>query len=56
MGEIVHKVLWFDRFALDLSRGCLRQGDRDIELRPKTFEVLRHLAINAGLLVPKRDL
>ena len=56
MGEIVHKVLWFDRFALDLARGCLRSGDQDIELRPKAFEVLRHLAANAGILVPKQDL
>lgn len=56
MGEIVHNVLWFDRFALDLTRGCLRSGDRDIELRPKAFEVLHHLAANAGVLVPKRQL
>jgi sulfatase modifying factor 1 len=51
-----HEVLWFDRFALDLGRGCLRSGNQDIELRPKAFEVLRHLAANAGVLVPKQDL
>jgi formylglycine-generating enzyme required for sulfatase activity/DNA-binding winged helix-turn-helix (wHTH) protein len=56
MGESVRKVLWFDRFGLDLTRACLRLGDREIELRPKAFEVLRHLAVNAGALVPKRDL
>jgi sulfatase modifying factor 1 len=56
MGETVHKVLWFDRFALDLTRGCLRSGDEVIELRPKAFEVLRHLAANAGALVAKREL
>jgi formylglycine-generating enzyme required for sulfatase activity/DNA-binding winged helix-turn-helix (wHTH) protein len=56
MDEIVHRVMRFDRFALDLTRGCLRSGGRDIELRPKTFEVLRHLAQNAGRLVSKEEL
>src|SRR5215813_8244066 len=56
MDEIVHRILLFDRFALDLTRGCLRTGDRDIDLRPKTFRVLRHLAENAGCLVPKQEL
>jgi DNA-binding winged helix-turn-helix (wHTH) protein len=56
MDQILHRVLWFDRFALDLTRGCLRAGDLDIALRPKTFEVLRHLAENAGRLVPKQEL
>jgi DNA-binding winged helix-turn-helix (wHTH) protein len=53
---VVHRVLRFDRFALDLTRGCLRVGERDIELRPKTFEVLRYLAENAGRLVAKQEL
>src|SRR5262245_40870541 len=56
MDKTVHRVLRFDKFALDLTRGCLRSGDRDIELRPKTFTVLRHLAENAGRLVPKQEL
>jgi TolB-like protein/Flp pilus assembly protein TadD len=56
MDRIVHTYLLFDRFALDLTRGCLRAGDRDIELRRKVFEVLRHLAENAGRLVPKQEL
>src|SRR5262245_55981454 len=56
MDEIVHRILLFDRFALDLTRGCLRTGDRDIDLRPKTFRGLRHLAENAGCLVPKQEL
>jgi DNA-binding winged helix-turn-helix (wHTH) protein len=34
MDEIVHNVLRFDRFALDLTRGSLRKGDQDINLRP----------------------
>src|SRR6266568_4129981 len=50
------RALYFDKFSLDLGRGCLRAGDQDIELRPKTFEVLKYLAANAGRLVTKRDL
>jgi formylglycine-generating enzyme required for sulfatase activity len=49
-------VLYFDKFSLDLARGCLRAGDQDIELRPKAFEVLKYLAANAGRLVTKQDL
>jgi DNA-binding winged helix-turn-helix (wHTH) protein/tetratricopeptide (TPR) repeat protein len=56
MDEIVHRILRFDRFALDLTRGCLRSGDRDLELRPKAFEVLLHLVENAGRLVGKEEL
>jgi formylglycine-generating enzyme required for sulfatase activity len=56
MDHIVHRVLRFDRFALDLARGCLRAGDQEIELRPKTFEVLCYLAENAGRVVPKQEL
>jgi formylglycine-generating enzyme required for sulfatase activity/DNA-binding winged helix-turn-helix (wHTH) protein len=56
MSQIVHRVLRFDRFALDLTRGRLRAGDQDIELRPKAFEVLCYLAENAGRLVLKQEL
>jgi len=56
MDHIAHRVLRFDRFVLDLTRGCLRAGDEDIDLRPKAFEVLCYLAANAGRLVPKQEL
>ena len=56
MDEIVHRILRFDRFALDLTRGCLRSGDRDLQLRPKAFEVLLYLVDNAGRLVGKEEL
>jgi TolB-like protein len=46
----------FDRFSLDLRRGCLRQGGCAIGLRPKSFEVLHYLVENAGRLVPKEEL
>ena len=42
--------------TMQRHRGCLREEDREIELRPKSFEVLRYLIANAGRLVPKREL
>src|SRR5262245_36520955 len=30
MNQVAHKVLHFDRFVLDLTRGCLRAGAREI--------------------------
>jgi DNA-binding winged helix-turn-helix (wHTH) protein len=53
---VVHGVLRFDRFSLDLTRGCLRVGEQEIALRPKAFEVLRYLAESAGRLVAKKEL
>lgn len=46
----------FGDFIVDMRRGCLREGAREIELRPKTFALLRHLLVNAGRLVPKEEL
>src|SRR5262249_14923438 len=46
----------FSRFELDLIRGCLREGDREIKLRPKAFVVLRHLIEQAGRLLSKDEL
>jgi TolB-like protein len=45
----------FDRFTLDLRRGCVREGDREIGLRPKSFAVLCHLVANAGRLITKDE-
>jgi DNA-binding winged helix-turn-helix (wHTH) protein len=56
MNQILQGVLRFDRFALDLTRGCLRAGDQELALRPKAFEVLCYLVRNAGRLVPKQEL
>jgi adenylate cyclase len=50
------KAFCFEGYTLDLTRGCLRAADRDIELRPKSFAVLRYLVENAGRLVPKDEL
>jgi TolB-like protein len=51
----MHRVLAFDRFALDLTRGRLRSGEQDIDLQPKSFAVLCCLVENAGRLVPKQE-
>ncbi|WP_271566635.1 winged helix-turn-helix domain-containing protein [Bradyrhizobium sp. CCBAU 11386] len=46
----------FGDYTLDLAQGCLRSADRDVDLRPKSFEVLRCLVENAGRLVTKDEL
>jgi DNA-binding winged helix-turn-helix (wHTH) protein len=46
----------FGEYTLDVVCGCLRTADREIELRPKSFEVLRYLVENAGRLVTKDEL
>src|SRR3954454_16681185 len=56
MSETSVRPLWFDRFTLDLARGCLSEGAREIALRPKSFEVLQFLAEHADRLVPKGEI
>jgi DNA-binding winged helix-turn-helix (wHTH) protein len=56
MSETERKLFEFEGFTLDTMRGCLRAGDREIALRPKSFELLRHLAENAGRLISKDEL
>jgi formylglycine-generating enzyme required for sulfatase activity len=56
MLSAVRRVLVFDSFALDLTRGGLRRGEEDIELRPKAFRVLCYLVENAGRLITKQEL
>lgn len=50
------KRLLFDRYVLDLDRGCLLLDGSEITLRPKTFAVLRYLIENCGRLVSKEEL
>lgn len=50
------KTFRFERYELDLRRGCVRADDREIELRPKSFEVLCYLVENAGRLIAKDEL
>src|SRR5262249_61403245 len=48
--------LAFDGHVLDLARGTLVCDGIEIDLRPKTFAVLRYLVENAGRLVAKEEL
>jgi DNA-binding winged helix-turn-helix (wHTH) protein len=50
------KRLRFDRYVLDLDRGCLLLDGSEITLRPKTFAVLRYLVEHSGSLVSKDEL
>lgn len=50
------KQLRFDRYVLDLDRGCLLLDGNEIALRPKTFAVLHYLIENVGRLVSKDEL
>ena len=56
MDQIIPRILSFDRFELDLMRGCARVAGRDLELRPKAFQLLCYLAENAGRLVSKQEI
>jgi class 3 adenylate cyclase/predicted ATPase len=56
MPEVGREAFFFEGYTLDLRRGCLRTADREIELRPKSFAVLRYLVENAGRLVSKDEL
>jgi TolB-like protein len=46
----------FQRFTLDLERGCLHREGRAVDLRPKSFELLCYLVENAGRLISKEEL
>jgi adenylate cyclase len=50
------QIFRFEGYTLDLRRGCVHAGEREIELRPKSFETLRYLVENAGRLVSKDEL
>lgn len=50
------RAINFDRFVLDLDRGCLLVEGSEIALRPKTFEVLRYLVGKPGRLIAKDEL
>jgi adenylate cyclase len=50
------KVYRFETFTIDPVQRLLRRGDRDIELRPKSFDVLCCLLANSGRVVGKDEL
>src|SRR5262245_19629468 len=55
MHTVSPKVLQFEGYTLDLMRCALLQGGKEIALRPKAFDVLRHLAERGGRLVTKQE-
>jgi TolB-like protein/DNA-binding winged helix-turn-helix (wHTH) protein/tetratricopeptide (TPR) repeat protein len=56
MGNTGRGVYSFEGFTLDLTGGCVRKANREIELRAKSFELLAYLVTNAGRLVSKDEL
>jgi len=46
----------FEGYTLDIARNALRTADRDLELRPKSFEVLCYLLENADRIVTRQEL
>jgi TolB-like protein/DNA-binding winged helix-turn-helix (wHTH) protein/cytochrome c-type biogenesis protein CcmH/NrfG len=52
----VARQLRFDRYVLDLDRGCLLLEGSEVALRPKTFAVLNYLTQNPHRLVSKDEL
>src|SRR5262245_39656333 len=53
---IMRSRLQFEGFELDLGRGTLLSGGREIDLRPKSFAILRLLAENADRLLSKAEI
>jgi adenylate cyclase len=47
--------LQFGPFTLDLERLCLGGPSGEVELRPKSFEVLRYLAEHPGRVISKEE-
>src|SRR5262245_25901731 len=56
MAVVAQKMFRFEGFTLDLTRRSLRAGDRVIELRPKSFDVLAYLVERAGRPVGKDEI
>src|SRR5882672_5670860 len=56
MQKAIHQLFFFDKFALDLTRGCLLHGQQEIKLRPKSFEALKYLVENNQRLISKDEL
>src|SRR5437667_10983343 len=56
MQKLSHQIHSFDGFTLDLTRGRLQRGQKEIKLRPKSFEVMNYLVENNGRLISKDEL
>jgi pimeloyl-ACP methyl ester carboxylesterase/DNA-binding winged helix-turn-helix (wHTH) protein len=56
MHTVSPQTLGFDIYTLDLQRCALLRGSDEVQLRPKSFDLLRYLAEHAGRLVSKEEL
>ena len=56
MQKALRPIYSFEDFTLDLSRGCLLHGAREVKLRNKSLEVLTYLVENRGRLVTRDEL
>jgi DNA-binding winged helix-turn-helix (wHTH) protein/TolB-like protein len=54
--ERLPQTISFNEFTLDLTRGCLFREGKEIKLRPKSFDTLKHLVENSGRLITKNEL
>ena len=50
------KVICFPPFSVDLESECLWRGDEPVELRPKTWQLMRFLVDNPGRLLTRDEL
>jgi predicted ATPase/DNA-binding winged helix-turn-helix (wHTH) protein len=46
----------FGEFTLDVARGCVLKGEKEIKLRPKVYETLKYLVEHPGRLIGKQEL
>jgi DNA-binding winged helix-turn-helix (wHTH) protein/Flp pilus assembly protein TadD len=54
--DVPHRGFVFGEFTLDIDRAVILHNDKDVSLRPKSFDVLRHLIEHHGRLVGKEEL
>ena len=54
--EAAPQTYQFDEFTLDVQRGCVLKGGKEIKLRPKVYETLKYLVENQGRLIGKEEL
>src|SRR3954451_2254892 len=56
MDEVTRRPFEFEGYVLDVTRRSLCAGGREVELRPKSFDVLAYLVENPGRLVVKDEI
>src|SRR5262245_10037071 len=56
MDEVTRRPLEFAGYVLDVTRRSLCAGGREVDLRPKSFDVLAYLVENPGRLVVKDEI